>query len=194
MCLVNLAQRLAAGAIDLLILTVLFNFYRMALNWGQRPAQSFSLRHHSTTTKSKMCSWCWLLRWVLIMKAASRHWRSDCSKFYFLFFFFHQDAPLLEGDKSFTATTTILVTILDADNRPPWLQPCAMQEIGDTVVCPSPVYTGSVYLNEQEVRIRPCLVFTNTSDQPADCVFSPCRQEYYHWNQDHFTPSMETPG
>ncbi|KAG7233932.1 hypothetical protein INR49_006356 [Caranx melampygus] len=65
------------------------------------------------------------------------------------------DEPLLPGDTLFTATTTIIVTILDKDNRPPWFQPCTMQEIGETVVCQSAGYTGSVDLNEQEAGPLP---------------------------------------
>ncbi|XP_034444091.1 cadherin-related family member 5 [Hippoglossus hippoglossus] len=63
-----------------------------------------------------------------------------------------QDTPLTTSDNrtSFTATTTIMVTILDADNRPPWFQPCTKHEIGAAVICQSAGYTGSVIINEQE--------------------------------------------
>ncbi|KAM4619210.1 uncharacterized protein cdhr5b [Polymixia lowei] len=59
--------------------------------------------------------------------------------------------PPPEGQPSFTASTTILVTILDVDNRPPWLQPCTRFNVGGVTVCQAPVYTGSVVLTEQQV-------------------------------------------
>ncbi|XP_037538427.1 cadherin-related family member 5 [Nematolebias whitei] len=58
-------------------------------------------------------------------------------------------------DISFTATTTIMISILDIDNRPPWYQPCSRREVGGTVVCESSGYTGRVYLNEQETGALP---------------------------------------
>ncbi|XP_026168289.1 cadherin-related family member 5 [Mastacembelus armatus] len=68
-----------------------------------------------------------------------------------------QDTPLTAVDNrtSFTATTTILVTIIDVDNRPPWFQPCTKHEVGGAVVCQSAGYTGRVVLNEQETGILP---------------------------------------
>ncbi|KAM6925652.1 cadherin-related family member 5-like isoform 1-T1 [Lycodopsis pacificus] len=56
---------------------------------------------------------------------------------------------------SFSATTTILVTILDGDNRPPWFQPCNKHEVGGAVICQSNGYTGRVVLNEQEPGVLP---------------------------------------
>ncbi|XP_075944840.1 cadherin-related family member 5 [Anarhichas minor] len=64
-----------------------------------------------------------------------------------------QDTPL--AGVSFTATTTILVTILDGDNRPPWFQPCSKHEVGGAVICQSNGYTGRVVLNEQETGVLP---------------------------------------
>ncbi|XP_062245375.1 cadherin-related family member 5 isoform X1 [Platichthys flesus] len=64
-----------------------------------------------------------------------------------------QDTPLTTTDNrtSFNATATITVTILDADNRPPWFQPCNKTVIGSTVtICQSQGYTGRVLINEQE--------------------------------------------
>ncbi|XP_023275702.1 cadherin-related family member 5-like isoform X1 [Seriola lalandi dorsalis] len=68
-----------------------------------------------------------------------------------------QDTPLATTDArpSFTATTTIMVTILDKDNRPPWFQPCIMHEMGGAVICQSTGYTGKVVLNEQETGLLP---------------------------------------
>ncbi|XP_047195732.1 cadherin-related family member 5 [Hippoglossus stenolepis] len=68
-----------------------------------------------------------------------------------------QDTPLTTSDNrtSFTATSTIMVTILDADNRPPWFQPCTKHEIGAAVICQSAGYTGSVIINEQENGVLP---------------------------------------
>ncbi|XP_054475612.1 cadherin-related family member 5 [Anoplopoma fimbria] len=53
---------------------------------------------------------------------------------------------------SLSATTTIMITILDVDNRPPWFQPCIKHEAGGAVICQSTGYTGRVVLNEQEVQ------------------------------------------
>ncbi|XP_060933268.1 cadherin-related family member 5 [Limanda limanda] len=60
---------------------------------------------------------------------------------------------LYAQDTPFTATATIMVTISDADNRPPWFQPCDMTNIGATVICQSNGYTGRVLINEQETGI-----------------------------------------
>ncbi len=68
------------------------------------------------------------------------------------FFFLFKDGPLAEGNITFTATTTIMVTIEDIDNRPPWFQPCNKFELTEgVVVCHSSGYTGSIVLNEKEV-------------------------------------------
>ncbi|KAK9516211.1 hypothetical protein VZT92_024155 [Zoarces viviparus] len=64
-----------------------------------------------------------------------------------------QDTPLF--GVSFSATTTILVTILDGDNRPPWFQPCNKHEVGGAVICQSNGYTGMVVLDEQEPGVLP---------------------------------------
>ncbi|XP_042352542.1 cadherin-related family member 5 [Plectropomus leopardus] len=68
-----------------------------------------------------------------------------------------QDTPLVPANSraSFTATTTIMVTILDVDNRPPWFQPCSMHENGGAVICQSTGYTTRVTLNEQETGALP---------------------------------------
>ncbi|XP_040018853.2 cadherin-related family member 5 isoform X2 [Gasterosteus aculeatus] len=59
------------------------------------------------------------------------------------------------GSDPFSATTTILVSILDVDNRPPWFQPCNKHEVGGAVVCQNDGYTGRVVLNEQEPGALP---------------------------------------
>ncbi|XP_067447055.1 cadherin-related family member 5 isoform X2 [Thunnus thynnus] len=68
-----------------------------------------------------------------------------------------QDTPLApaEGRPSFTATTTIMVTILDVDNRPPWFQPCDLHNTGGAVICMSAGYTGSVILGDKETGVLP---------------------------------------
>ncbi|XP_044211541.1 cadherin-related family member 5 isoform X2 [Thunnus albacares] len=68
-----------------------------------------------------------------------------------------QDTPLApaEGRPSFTATTTIMVTILDVDNRPPWFQPCKPHNMGGAVICMSAGYTGSVILGDKETGVLP---------------------------------------
>nr|XP_040018852.1 cadherin-related family member 5 isoform X1 [Gasterosteus aculeatus aculeatus] len=59
------------------------------------------------------------------------------------------------GSDPFSATTTILISILDVDNRPPWFQPCNKHEVGGAVVCQNDGYTGRVVLNEQEPGALP---------------------------------------
>ncbi|XP_050929237.1 LOW QUALITY PROTEIN: cadherin-related family member 5 [Lates calcarifer] len=66
-----------------------------------------------------------------------------------------QDAPLTATDVRFTSTTTIMVTILDGDNRPPWFQPCTKHEVGGALICQNDGYTGRVNLNEQEAGALP---------------------------------------
>uniref|UniRef100_A0A3B5A230 Cadherin-related family member 5b n=1 Tax=Stegastes partitus TaxID=144197 RepID=A0A3B5A230_9TELE len=66
-----------------------------------------------------------------------------------------KDAALVAGDEVHTATTTIIVTIVDVDNRPPWFQPCTEVEVDGNVICHSAGYTGSVTLNEQETGVLP---------------------------------------
>ncbi|KAE8296633.1 Cadherin-related family member 5 [Larimichthys crocea] len=55
----------------------------------------------------------------------------------------------------YTATTTINVNIIDADNRPPWFQPCTQYEYAGGLVCQSSGYTGKVDLNEQVAGVLP---------------------------------------
>ncbi|CAL8323976.1 unnamed protein product [Gadus morhua 'NCC'] len=55
-----------------------------------------------------------------------------------------------EGLPSFTASTTIMVTITDDDNRPPWFQPCDVISVGPSKICQTYGYTGSVSLTEQQ--------------------------------------------
>ncbi|TDH09770.1 hypothetical protein EPR50_G00091860 [Perca flavescens] len=70
---------------------------------------------------------------------------------------FAQDTPLAPASSrvSSTASTTITVTILDVDNRPPWFQPCSKHEVGGAVICQSAGYTTKVVLNEQETGVLP---------------------------------------
>ncbi|KAF7666911.1 hypothetical protein LDENG_00088440 [Lucifuga dentata] len=68
-----------------------------------------------------------------------------------------QDTPLPPADvtPSFTASSTVLVTITDIDNRPPWFQPCTKYEVAGAVICQNAGYTGNVTLNELEVGALP---------------------------------------
>ncbi|KAI9547491.1 hypothetical protein NQZ68_017044 [Dissostichus eleginoides] len=63
-----------------------------------------------------------------------------------------QDGPLTAANR-FITTTTIMVSIVDVDNRPPWFQPCSRYEVGGAVVCQSHGYTSTVVLNEQEAGV-----------------------------------------
>ncbi|XP_033982678.1 cadherin-related family member 5-like isoform X2 [Trematomus bernacchii] len=65
-----------------------------------------------------------------------------------------QDSPLTAANR-FITTTTIMVSIVDVDNRPPWFQPCSRYEVGGAVVCQSHGYTSRVVLNEQEAGVLP---------------------------------------
>ncbi|XP_038136396.1 cadherin-related family member 5-like [Cyprinodon tularosa] len=56
---------------------------------------------------------------------------------------------------SFTATTTIVITIIDIDNKPPGFRPCTPYEVGEIVVCQNTGYTGKIHLNEQETGALP---------------------------------------
>ncbi|XP_067292706.1 cadherin-related family member 5 [Pseudorasbora parva] len=61
-----------------------------------------------------------------------------------------QDTPTgSTAEVSHTASTTIVVNIIDIDNRPPWFQPCsALPEFAQ--VCINSGYEGTVKLNVQE--------------------------------------------
>ncbi|XP_068595005.1 cadherin-related family member 5-like [Brachionichthys hirsutus] len=63
------------------------------------------------------------------------------------------EPPSIEA--SFNASTTIMVTIIDVDNRPPWFQPCTKYEIGGAMMCQSPGYTGKIFVNQKEPGILP---------------------------------------
>ncbi|XP_007568538.1 cadherin-related family member 5-like isoform X3 [Poecilia formosa] len=68
-----------------------------------------------------------------------------------------QDTPLTSPPEgpSFTATTTIMISITDTDNRPPWFEPCTRHTINEVVICQNPGYTGRINLNEQETGVLP---------------------------------------
>ncbi|XP_061628640.1 cadherin-related family member 5-like isoform X4 [Phyllopteryx taeniolatus] len=61
-----------------------------------------------------------------------------------------QDTPLSGSgsEVSFNTSTTIQVTVVDVDNRPPWFKPCIKHEVGGAVICQSNGYTSRVTLNE----------------------------------------------
>ncbi|CAN9499020.1 unnamed protein product [Ophioblennius macclurei] len=75
----------------------------------------------------------------------------DTNRSYLLVLTAH-DKALVEGDPSYTATTTISVTVSDGDNRPPWFLPCNKHVVGPDTICLSDGYTGSVVLNEQQTE------------------------------------------
>ncbi|XP_037398508.1 cadherin-related family member 5 isoform X2 [Pygocentrus nattereri] len=63
---------------------------------------------------------------------------------------FVQDTPLSTSETpSHTASTSVKVSVLDINNRPPWFQPCTESAIGFTKVCLNSGYEGKVNLNEQ---------------------------------------------
>lgn len=75
-----------------------------------------------------------------------RLWRS---------FPFFKDTPLAPANSkvSHTASTTIMVNIVDVDNRPPWFHPCNRHVISGILICQSPGYTGRIVLNELQVLL-----------------------------------------
>uniref|UniRef100_A0A9J8BIZ6 Cadherin-related family member 5b n=1 Tax=Cyprinus carpio carpio TaxID=630221 RepID=A0A9J8BIZ6_CYPCA len=61
-----------------------------------------------------------------------------------------QDTPIgSTAEVSHTASTTIVVKIIDIDNRPPWFQPCTETEINTSKICLMSGYNGNVILNQQ---------------------------------------------
>lgn len=63
-----------------------------------------------------------------------------------------QDTPIgSTAEVSHTASTTIVVNIIDIDNRPPWFQPCTETEINTSKICLMSGYNGNVILNQQAV-------------------------------------------
>ncbi|KAL0188002.1 hypothetical protein M9458_015101, partial [Cirrhinus mrigala] len=62
------------------------------------------------------------------------------------------DTPLQPqpGERSFTASATIIVNIKDIDNRPPWFQPCTRVTNGNAKLCLSLGYKGRVNLTEKQ--------------------------------------------
>ncbi|KAL0968135.1 hypothetical protein UPYG_G00262820 [Umbra pygmaea] len=77
-----------------------------------------------------------------------------------------KDVPI-PPSHSFTATATILVTIVDIDNRPPYFQPCTPTIVGTSTICLSSGYAGKVNLTEQAVGalpLQPGPVFATDGD------------------------------
>ncbi|KAK0148130.1 Cadherin-related family member 5 [Merluccius polli] len=62
-----------------------------------------------------------------------------------------KDTEVAGGTDSFSSTTTIMVSITDVDNRPPWFQPCSKIPVGQNTFCESSGYTGSVSLTVHEL-------------------------------------------
>ncbi|XP_058624124.1 cadherin-related family member 5 [Onychostoma macrolepis] len=61
-----------------------------------------------------------------------------------------QDTPTEStAGVSHTASTTIVVSIIDIDNRPPWFQPCTETELDTSTICLMSGYNGNVKLNVQ---------------------------------------------
>ncbi|TRY97056.1 hypothetical protein DNTS_001462 [Danionella cerebrum] len=52
------------------------------------------------------------------------------------------------AEVSYTASTTVIVNVIDIDNRPPWFQPCTEIGFGYSKQCMSAGYEGTVKLNE----------------------------------------------
>ncbi|XP_030630777.1 cadherin-related family member 5 [Chanos chanos] len=59
-----------------------------------------------------------------------------------------RDTPT--GQPPHTATTTVIINIVDIDNRPPWFQPCTETDLGTSKICLNSGYRGKVDLNQIE--------------------------------------------
>ncbi|MCJ8736151.1 hypothetical protein PDJAM_G00255570 [Pangasius djambal] len=82
---------------------------------------------------------------------------------------FAQDTPLSSSvTPSHTASTTIIVTILDINNRPPWFQPCTETTVGTAKICITSGYTGNVSLNKtatDPLTLKPGPVYAIDGDK-----------------------------
>ncbi|XP_060742615.1 cadherin-related family member 5 isoform X3 [Tachysurus vachellii] len=80
-----------------------------------------------------------------------------------------QDTALSSTETiSHTAKTTVIVIIVDINNRPPWFQPCTEFDNGATRICLSSGYTGNVKLNEQTagaLTLKPGPVYATDGDK-----------------------------
>ncbi|XP_043099355.1 cadherin-related family member 5 isoform X2 [Puntigrus tetrazona] len=72
------------------------------------------------------------------------------------------------GERSFTASATIIVNIIDIDNRPPWFQPCTRVSSGNAKLCLSLGYKGRVNLTEKQdgaLQLQPGPVYARDGDK-----------------------------
>ncbi|CAM4532069.1 unnamed protein product [Leuciscus chuanchicus] len=80
----------------------------------------------------------------------------------------HTPLPSQPSERSFTATATITVNIIDIDNRPPWFQPCTRVTIGNAKICLSLGYRGRVNLTEKQegaLQLQPGPVYARDGDK-----------------------------
>ncbi|XP_016308637.1 cadherin-related family member 5-like [Sinocyclocheilus anshuiensis] len=76
--------------------------------------------------------------------------------------------PSQLGELSFTASATIIINIIDIDNRPPWFQPCTRVSIGNAKLCLSLGYKGRVNLTEKQdgaLQLQPGPVYARDGDK-----------------------------
>ncbi|KAM9495885.1 uncharacterized protein cdhr5b [Clarias gariepinus] len=70
-----------------------------------------------------------------------------------------QDTPLSSTESlSHNDTTTVIVIVLDINNRPPWFQPCKESTVGTVTLCITSGYTGNIKIHEQvagELTLKP---------------------------------------
>ncbi|XP_050955077.1 cadherin-related family member 5 isoform X1 [Labeo rohita] len=96
-----------------------------------------------------------------------------------------QDTPLASiAEASYTATTTVVVNIIDIDNRPPWFQPCTEHDFGTSKVCVNSGYEGTVNLNEASTDplvLKPGPLYAIDGDKGRN---EPIRYEFLTGNQD----------
>ncbi|XP_052456746.1 cadherin-related family member 5-like isoform X2 [Carassius gibelio] len=71
-------------------------------------------------------------------------------------------------EHSFTASATIIVNIIDIDNRPPWFQPCTRVTTGNAKICLSLGYRVRVNLTEKQdgaLQFQPGPVYARDGDK-----------------------------
>ncbi|XP_060758917.1 cadherin-related family member 5 [Neoarius graeffei] len=99
---------------------------------------------------------------------------------------FAQDTPLSATvTPSYTATTTVIVTVLDINNRPPWFQPCTEFTVGIAKGCVTSGYTGNVNLHQQvtgALTLKPGPVYAIDGDKGRN---DPIRYDIIEGNEDN---------
>ncbi|KAM3608758.1 uncharacterized protein V6R79_004234 [Siganus canaliculatus] len=81
------------------------------------------------------------------------------------------EMTLTARDALYSASTTINVTIIDLDNKPPQFLPCTDHVSGDAVICQNFGYTGWITLNEMQtgaLDLKPGPLYAIDGDTDMD--------------------------